>query len=117
MLGKMKLFFTHGKKVLVIISKKNICSYITMYNIVFHTSEYIGRYPFISMPANSNHKKNHLYSIILNIEMDMAFEFFLFSFQNTGILFRGVFSRSSSHVSKIMKDKNKLVADKKCQMS
>ena len=63
MLGKMKLFFTHGKKVLVIISKKHL--HLPIPNILFHTSEYIGRYLFISMPAYSNHKlkKSFIYHI------------------------------------------------------
>ena len=66
MLGKMKLFFTHGKKVLVIISKKHLqLYYVYIPNILFHTSEYIGRYLFISMPAYSNHKlkKSFIYHI------------------------------------------------------
>ena len=46
------------KNEIIFYTWKNICSYI-MYNIVFHTSEYIGRYFFISMPANSNINKIH----------------------------------------------------------
>ena len=63
---KNEIIFLHMAKkyYLVIISKKTSAAILCIPNILFHTSEYIGRYLFISMPAYSNHKLKKIIYIL-----------------------------------------------------